>query len=124
MKLFNRIVAVIFLLLALAHLFQRGSWLWVILFLYGALLCFFASLKKPMVLPYLVGLAAYAAYAIYLFFDKEGVYAWIRSTDADAIPNPAGTLAYRTREFCGVMFLVAVLLINMLWLRKQQKTLV
>lgn len=122
-KTFNRITAFVFIVLAMIQLLQRGSWLWILLFLYGALLCYFASLKKQMVLPHLVGLAAHTVYAAYLFFGKQGVYAWIRSPET-SVADPAGALVYKTGEFCGFMLLVTVLLINMLWLRRQQKSLV
>jgi hypothetical protein len=64
---------------------------------------------------YIAGIIAYAVYAGYKFFDNNGVWDWITKHRAE---NIADTMKAEqpwieeTREFFGLVILIAVLLID------------
>jgi len=66
----------------------------------------------------------YAVYAIYKFFDKNGVWDWLTKHDA---ANIAGTMKAEkpwieeTREFFGLAILIVVLLIDYFYAKRKMK---
>jgi Ca2+/Na+ antiporter len=94
--------------------------------MYGAVLCWLAFRNKFFPKAYLVGIAVYFVYAVYLFFTKDGVIDWITKHNAEDI---AATMKAEkpwiedTREFFGLAILIVVLLINYFYAkRKIRKT--
>lgn len=64
----------------------------------------------------------FLVYAIYLFFDKYGVLAWVTEHDAENIAGSMKASApwiEETREFFGLLILISVLLLNYYYSRKQ-----
>ncbi len=90
-------------------------------YLYGAYLCFQASKKKYNLALYIIGLVVYSAYAVYLFFDKQGVLKWMNEHNSESIVQTMEATKpwiEETREFGGLFILIFVLICNMIWLRK------
>jgi hypothetical protein len=73
---------------------------------------------------YIFGISMYLIYAIYLFFDKNGVINWATVHHGE---NIAATMKAEqpwieeTREFGGLLMLIIVLLLNYLKGKKLEK---
>lgn len=99
-------------------------YVWMPIYMYTAVLCWLAFRGKYFPRAYLLGIAVYTAYAIYKFFDEYGVLDWIRKYNAE---NIASTMKAEkpwieeTREFFGLVILIAVLLINYFYARKRAR---
>lgn len=116
MKIFNIIFCLLFIISAGLQYNDPDPWLWIPIYLYGAVLCWLAFRGKHYPLASWLGIAGYAVYAIILFFEKDGVWEWLTRHDA---ANIAATMKAETpwiedtREFFGLVILIAVLLINL-----------
>ena len=83
--------------------------------MYTAVLCWQATKNKYYPKLYLYGIAVYTLYAIYKVFDANGLVDWIKLHHAE---NIAGTMKAEqpwieeSREFFGLVILIAVLAIN------------
>lgn len=124
MKLFNIIFIVLFIISAALQYNDLDPYLWMPIYLYGALLCFFALSGKYNSSLYILGLIAYSSYALYLFFAKDGVLSWITNHDTESIVQSMGASKpwiEDTREFFGLLILIFVLIINKIWLSKKSK---
>jgi Ca2+/Na+ antiporter len=99
-------------------------YLWIPIYLYGTILCWLAFRNKFYPNAYLAGIIFYLAYAVYLFFTKDGVWDWMTKHNAEDI---AATMKAEkpwiedTREFFGLVILIVVLLINFFYARKKAK---
>jgi len=123
MKIFNIIFIIVFILSAALQYNDPDPYVWMPIYLYGAYLCYQAIHKKYNPVLYIIGLVVYSAYAIYLFFDKQGVLNWAEEHNAENIAQTMKATKpwiEETREFGGLLILIVVLLINMIWLRKQR----
>jgi hypothetical protein len=115
MKIFNLICCIIFILFAALQYNDPDPYIWVPIYLYGAVLCWRAFKSRHYSSAYVAGIAVYVAYALYLFFAKDGVWDWLNNHGAE---NTAQTMQAKkpwieeTREFFGLVILTAVLLIN------------
>ena len=115
MRIFNLIAAILFVLSAALQYNDPDPYLWMPIYLYGAVLCwlFFRGRYYPRL--YLAGIFIYAIYAVYLFFAKDGVMDWIQEHQAE---NIAGSMKAEkpwieeTREFFGLVILIGVLLVD------------
>lgn len=124
MKVTNRILILFFLLAALLQYNDPDPFIWIALYIYGAILCFLAIKGKFHFIFYTIGLAVYLSYAAYLFFDANGVLAWIQEHHAENIAESMKAdkpWIEETREFFGLMILVFALLINITRLWSHQK---
>ena len=122
-RVLNYFFIVIFVLSAILQYNDPDPYIWVPLYLYGAFLCFRATKKKFEPALYLLGLAVYIGYATWLFFDSEGVIYWAKERHAENImQNMKASKPWieQTREFGGLIMLIAALVINMVWLRKRK----
>src|SRR5687768_12704909 len=114
MKVFNLFFCILFVLSAALQYNDPDPYLWMPIYLYGAVLCWLAFRGRFYPKVFLTGIALFGAYAIYLFFAKDGVLDWIREHQAE---NIAGTMKAtkpwieETREFFGLIILIAVLTI-------------
>lgn len=123
MKIFNIIFIVIFILFAALQYNDPDPYIWMPIYLYAAFLCYRATQKKYNPILYYIGLIAYVAYATYKFFDDAGVLDWINKYHAESLVQTMKATkpwVEETREFFGLIIVIAVLLINMLWLRKKK----
>ena len=122
MKVFNIIFIIVFIFSAALQYNDPDPYIWVPIYLYGAYLCYQAVLKKYNPVLYIIGLVIYVGYAVYLFFDNEGVLSWAGEHNAESITQSMKATKpwiEETREFGGLLILIVVLLINMVWLRKK-----
>jgi hypothetical protein len=117
MKIINIIFIVLFLFFAALQYNDPDPYVWMPIYLYAALLCLLFTMNKYKVWYYIAGLLVYGTYAIYLFFDKDGVLGWIQNHNAESLVQsmePGKPWIEETREFFGLVILIVVLLINML----------
>jgi hypothetical protein len=122
MKIFNIVFIILFVLSAALQYNDPDPYLWVPIYLYGAFLCYQAYGKKYVPVLYIIGLVVYIGYAVYLFFDRQGVLNWANEHNAESITQTMKATKpwiEETREFGGLLILIVVLVINMLWLRKK-----
>lgn len=124
MKIFNILFCIIFIIFAALQYNDTDPYVWMPIYLYAALLCYFASKNKFYPKAYLVGIVVYAIYASYKFFTDNGVLDWVQKHHAQ---NIAETMkaetpwVEETREFFGLIILIVVLLINYFYSRSKTK---
>ena len=122
MKVFNIIFCLLFIFSAALQYNDPDPYIWIPIYLYGAMLCWLAFRDKYYPKAYLIGIFGYLVYAIYLFFGKDGVLDWINQHNAEDI---AATMKAEkpwieeTREFFGLLILIVVLLINYISVRRR-----
>jgi hypothetical protein len=124
MKAFNIFFIIVFIFSAALQYNDPDPYIWVPIYLYGAYLCYQAVFRKLNSTLYIIGFAVYVIYAVYLFFDKQGVLSWAEKHNAENIvQSMKATKPWieETREFGGLLLLIIVLLINFLWLRKTRR---
>jgi hypothetical protein len=117
----NIFFIVIFILSAALQYNDPDPYIWMTLYLYGALLCWLAIKKIYKKGLFITGIVVYAAYAVYLLFDSDGVINWISEHNAENIvQSMKATRPWieETREFFGLLILLFALIINMFWLSK------
>src|SRR4051794_9683508 len=127
MKIFNIVFVVIFVVFAALQYNDPDPYVWMPIYLYAAVLCWFAFRGRYYRKAMLVGVAVYALYGIYLFFAKNGVVDWATQHHAENIAHSmkAGTpWIEETREFFGLCIVSAVLLINYFQSGRRQTTIV
>ena len=125
MKILNIIFIIVFILSAALQYNDPDPYIWVPIYLYGAYLCYQAFNKKYNPVLYIIGLVIYLGYAIYLFFDKQGVLSWAGEHNAESITQTMKATKpciEETREFGGLLILIVGLVINMVWLKKKTPT--
>lgn len=124
MKALNFIFTLLFLASAVLQYNDPDPYLWIPIYLYGAALCWLAFRNKFYPTAYIIGIVAFAGYAVYLFFTKDGVLDWIREHNAE---NIAGSMKATkpwiedTREFFGLAILIIAMLVNLVYTRKKRK---
>ncbi|WP_316735445.1 transmembrane 220 family protein [Pedobacter aquatilis] len=122
MKAFNLIFCLIFILSAALQYNDPDPYIWVPIYLYGAWFCFQAFKGKYYPKAYLAGIFIYAVYALFLWFDKNGVVNWYQEHDAENIvQSMKATKPWieETREFGGLLLLIIALGIDYLVYRKR-----
>lgn len=120
MKVLNIILILIFILSAALQYNDPDPYIWVPIYLYAAVICFFALRKVYSPKYYILGLAVCLSYAMYLFFDRNGVLSWITVHNSEnIIQSMKATKPWieETREFGGLLICVFAFLANMLWLK-------
>ena len=124
MKIFNLLFCILFVFSAALQYNDPDPYIWIPIYGYGAILCWMAFRGNYYPRAYLAGIAAYIVYAIFLFFEKDGVWDWLTKHNAEDI---AQTMKAETpwiedtREFFGLLILVVVLSINYFYAKKQAK---
>lgn len=124
LKLFNIFFCIIFILFAAVQYNDPDPYIWMPIYLYTAALCWLAFRNKYFPSAYLVGTVVYAAYAVYKFFDQNGVWDWITRHHAGNIANTMKAekpWIEETREFFGLVILIVVLLIDYFYARKRKR---
>ncbi|MEJ7913021.1 MAG: transmembrane 220 family protein [Chitinophagaceae bacterium] len=127
MKVFNFLFILLFVVAAALQYNDPDPYLWMPLYLYGALSCFRAVQNKFDRTLLLLGISVYATYAVYIFFQDGGVLSWIGEHHAESITNSMQAKKpwiEKTREFGGLFILLVVLTTNYFWLRKKVTSLV
>lgn len=122
MKVFNLIFCLLFVFSAALQYNDPDPYLWIPIYMYGALLCWLAFRNKYYPKAYLIGIFIYFVYAIYLFFAKDGVLDWINKHNAEDIASTMKAekpWIEETREFFGLMILIVVLASDYFYARKK-----
>jgi hypothetical protein len=125
MKAFNIFFCLVFILFAALQYNDSDPYIWMPLYLYTALFCWLAFRNKFYPNAYLIGITVYAVYAIYKVFDTNGLIDWMTKHNSE---NIAETMkaekpwVEETREFFGLVILIAVLLINYFYARRKMKS--
>lgn len=83
MKLLNLLFIIAFTLSAALQYYDDDPYVWIPFYLYGGLLCSLALRRKYNGTLYIADFLTYLSYAIYLFFSKNEVLAWIKSHQAE-----------------------------------------
>lgn len=115
MKIFNIFFCIIFIVFAALQYNDPDPYVWVPVYMYTSVLCWLAARGRYYTKAYLLGIAVYALYAVYKVFDSNGLLDWINKHDA---ANIAETMKAEqpwieeSREFFGLLILIAVLAIN------------
>jgi hypothetical protein len=115
LKVFNIIFCFLFIVFAALQYNDPDPFVWVPIYMYTAVLCWLAAQKKYYPKLYLYGIVVYSLYAVYKVFDANGLVDWIKLHHAE---NIAETMKAEqpwieeSREFFGLIILIAVLFIN------------
>ena len=122
MKLFNILFCILFLVSAGLQYNDPDPYVWMPIYLYGAVLCWLAFRSKVYPKTYIFGIVVFATYALYYVFTEDGVLDWIQKHDAE---NIAATMKATkpwiedTREFFGLLILITVLLVNLIYTKRK-----
>src|SRR5688572_18567370 len=112
MKGINIFFVILFTLSAVVQYNDPDPYIWIPIYLYGAFLCYQAIKRKYNRGLYLAGLLIYILYAIYLFFDQNGVLAWIKEHNSEHLLQTMKAVKpwiEETREFFGLLILIFAL---------------
>jgi hypothetical protein len=124
MKAFNLIFCLLFIFSAALQYNDPDPYVWMPIYMYGAVLCWLAFRNKYYPKAYLIGVFIYLGYAIYLFFAKDGVLDWINEHNAEDIASTMKAekpWIEETREFFGLIILIVVLAIDYFYSRKRME---
>ncbi len=124
MKVLNIFFIILFLLSAALQYNDPDPYIWMPVYLYGALLCFLALKKRYNFFLYTIGLLVYTGYAVYLVYEKNGVLSWLNKHNTENIlQSMKATKPWieETREFLGLLILIVALIINMIWLFRSKR---
>lgn len=125
MKIFNILFCILFLISAGLQYNDPDPYVWMPIYLYGAILCWLAFRSKFYPKAYLFGIVVFAGYALYFFFTDNGVLDWMQKHDAE---NIAATMKASTpwiedtREFFGLVILIVVLLVNFIYAKRRSRS--
>lgn len=115
MKVFNFFFCFIFIVFAALQYNDPDPYIWIPLYLYTATLCWLAARDKYYVKSYLFGMVVYTMYAVYKVFDSNGLLDWINKHNAASLASTMKAeqpWIEESREFFGLVILIAVLSIN------------
>jgi hypothetical protein len=120
MKILNILFVILFLVSAALQYNDPDPYLWMPIYVYGAFLCYLSIQKRYIRTLFLAGIIFYSVYALYLFFNMDGVMDWIRKHGSENIAQSMKATKpwiEQTREFFGLVILIVALSVNMAWLR-------
>ncbi len=111
----NAFFCLAFAAFAYVNLNDKDSWLWVTIYMVASVCCGLAVFGKYYPVVYLVAIGFYLAYAVILFFAKDGVRHWITKYKRESlVQSMQATKPYieQTREFFGLLIISGALAIN------------
>ncbi len=115
MKIFNSIFLILFVVSAVLQYNDPDPALWILIYLFAALSCYLSIRNLNYPRTNLTAIVLLFSYAVFLFFDKDGVLTWLTEHQAE---NIAGSMKAstpwieETREFFGLVTILTVLSIN------------
>ena len=124
MKILNIIFCVLFLISAGLQYNDPDPYIWMPIYLYGAVLCWLAFRNQYYPKAYVAGIIIFSGYALYYFFTDNGVLDWIQKHNAE---NIAATMKAstpwieETREFFGLVILIVVLTVNLVYAKRKSR---
>lgn len=122
MRIFNYIFVAIFLLFAALQYNDPDPYIWIPIYGYAALLCWWATKNKFYPSAYIIGISVYLLYAIYLVFTKDGVMDWAKEHHAESLVQTMKAdkpWIEDTREFGGLLILIIVLGVNYFYFKRK-----
>ena len=122
MKIFNIFFCLVFVIFAVLQYNDPDPYIWIPIYLYAAILCGLAIGNKFYPIAYWIGIIVYGSYALYEFFGRDGVLEWMQKHHAENIAHTMKAETpwiEETREFFGLVLLIAVLLINYFYARRK-----
>ena len=125
MKIFNIVFIVLFIIFAALQYNDPDPYVWMPIYLYAAFLCYRATQRRYNKALYYIGLLAYIGYGAWLFFDKTGVLDWAKEHHSESIVETMQATKpwiEETREFFGLVIVISVLVMNMFWLGRKNKS--
>jgi len=123
MRIFNFIFFILFVFSAALQYNDPDPYVWMPIYLYGAALCFLAFRRKYYPRAYLIGIAVYFVYAMYLVFTNDGVLDWLNKHNAESLVQTMKAekpWIEDTREFGGLLILIVVLLIDYFYAKRKR----
>lgn len=124
MKIFNLSFVLIFILFAGLQYNDPDPYIWMPVYLYAAVFCYLAFRGRFYPNWYWAGIAVYFGYAVYLFFTKDGIVDWVSDHHAESITESMKATKpwiEETREFFGLVILMAVLGANLIYAARKRK---
>ena len=124
MKIVNIFFCFMFIVFAGLQYNDPDPYLWMPIYLYTAILCWLAASNKFYPRLYVAGMIVYVAYALYKVFDTNGFLDWITRHHAENITETMHAekpWIEETREFFGLVILIAALLINYFYAKKKRR---
>lgn len=118
MKIFNIIWCILFIIFAGLQYNDPDPYVWMPIYLYGAACCALAAMGKFYRRAYIIGIIIYFCYAVYKFFDQNGVLDWATRHHGENIAETmkaSQPWIEETREFFGLFILITVLAINYIY---------
>jgi len=125
MKIFNIVSGILFVICAGLQYNDPDPLLWIMLYLWVALLCFGAAGNRFNKGLSILTIVLYTGYALFKMVHQDGVLDWINDHQAE---NIAGQMKAEkpwieeTREFFGLLIAIVVLAINLIYYRVIKKT--
>ena len=124
-KITNIFLCLLFIMSAILQYNDPDPYLWIPIYLYGAILCALAARNRFYPTAYIIGIVVYGVYAGYKFFTKDGVLDWLKEHHAE---NIAATMKAgrpwieETREFFGLVLLIIALLMDYFYANKRSRS--
>ena len=124
MKAFHIIWCILFILFAALQYNDPDPYVWVPIYMNAAVLCWLAFRNRYFPKAYVIGIVVYVAYAVYLFFTKDGVRDWAMQHHGANITETMHAekpCIEQTREFFGLVIVIAVLAIDLMYAKRTKK---
>jgi Transmembrane family 220, helix len=121
MKILNLILCILFVVFAALQYNDPDPFIWIPIYLFAAFLCWRAYKGIHHRSLYVVAIGIYLLYAVYLVFDKNGVISWASEHAAESLVHSMKAekpWIEETREFGGLVILIAAMAINFFLNRK------
>jgi hypothetical protein len=115
MKAVNVFFILLFIISAGLQYNDPDPYIWIPLYLYGAVICYLAVKGRIIPAMYVAGALVYFGYAAFLMVDDDGVLSWWNEHDAENIVQSMHATKpwiEETREFFGLILLLFALGIN------------
>lgn len=124
MRIFNIIFTILFVISAGLQYNDPDPFVWIPIYLFGAFLCWRAAQGKHFRSLYITAIVIYSAYALYLFFDYNGVLSWANEHAAESLVQTMKAekpWIEETREFGGLLILIFAMAVNLIYSVRQKK---